>query len=86
MPSHQIRVGEELYRTARTQRRALGFAPDAPLNKVMDELLRDGIEFRRLQNLRQERASLYALWAGEDDDLHESVVQTMHWIAEAGGV
>ena len=85
MPGRQVRIAEEVFSTARKQQRALGFAAEAPIGTVVSELARDGIEFRLLQHRQQERASLYAAWAG-DDELHDDVLQTSRWALEAGGV
>lgn len=85
MPGRQVRIAEEVVSSARAQQRALGFAAEAPIGTVVSELARDGIEFRLLQHRQQQRASLYAAWAG-DDDLHEDVVQTTQWTIEAGGI
>jgi 2-hydroxychromene-2-carboxylate isomerase len=85
MPGRQVRMSEEVLRTARSEQRQLGFAAEAPIGTVVSELVMDGIEHRRLQHLQMERASLYAAWADEDD-LHEDVLETTRWTIEAGGV
>ena len=82
MTSVQIRVAQEVVAAASTERTKLGFTPDEPIGTVVSELVRDGMEYRRLQRRERARADTYAAWA-DDAELHEDVRQTFEWTIEA---
>jgi hypothetical protein len=82
MASVQVRIPKEVVAEASAERRALGFSSDEPIGTVVSELVRDGMEYRRRQQLERERDATYAAWA-EDAELRENLRQTVQWSIEA---